>query len=147
MGSAVLAHVHQRFLHNAHQFPAGSWRKRNFLQLRDEAHIDAGVSGKTFYEFGHKVKQLMRSDIDRAHALHQLAQVQNLLAQQALNALKFVGLRAIGAAPAQNIHLHLDTDERLDRGVMQLASDPGPLGRAGSRAERAKQIHRIQDRR
>ncbi len=129
--ATVLADVDQAFLYNPHQFPAGSRRKRNFLQIGDEAYGNASVSGEAFHEIGNKVKKLMRSDVDRTHSVHQVAKVQDLVPQQTLDAFQFPGNHwIVMVTTTQHIDLHFDADQRLNRRVVQFARDSGAF--AGS---------------
>src|ERR1035437_3731906 len=143
--AAVFANIDQTLLHNPCQFTAGGCGKGDFLQFGDKPSGHPGVSGKTFYELGDKVKELMRPNIGRPHGLHQFAKIQDLLAQQTLDPLQLGGkLRVMGAAAAQHINLHLDTDQRLDHGVVQLARYPGAFHRSGPGTKMAKQINGVQ---
>src|ERR1019366_8015049 len=143
--TAMFPNIDQTLLHHSCQLAAGSGGKGNFLQFGHKPGGHSGVSGKTFYDLGNKVKKLVRPNIGRPHGLHQLAQVQDLLAQQTLDPPQFQGeFRIIGATPAQHVNLHLDADQRLDHGVVQLARHPCPFNRPGTRTKTAKQINRIQ---
>src|ERR1035437_1443224 len=143
--TAVFPNIDQTLLHYPCQLAAGGGGEGDFLQFGYKLGCNTRISGKTFYELGNKVKELMGPDIRWPHGLDQFAEVQDLLAQQILDPLQLQGeLRIIGAVTAQHVDLHLDTDQRLEHRVVQLARHPGPLNRPGTRTKTAKKIDRIQ---
>src|SRR5271165_4380567 len=146
LGTAVLSNVDQPFLHHPDEFPAGGGRKRHLFQFRHEPRIDSSIAAKTFYDLGHKVKELIGADFDWPHALHQFPQIQHLFAEQVLDAVQFRSLgAAVGTAP-QHIDLHLNANERLNRSVMQFPRHAGPFHCARARPQPPEQVNRIKSR-
>src|SRR5712691_15050 len=86
---AVLAHVDQALLHNPQEFPANLIRHFQPLGVGDETGEDSRLALKSFHCIAHHAEESSSVHIDRLHLLHQFPQLQDLLAQQTLNPVKF----------------------------------------------------------
>src|SRR5579859_2048983 len=85
-GTAMLSYIHQRFLHNPQYFAAYALWHVQFFKVRYESGIDAGLALKTFDRIFQYAEQPLRVDVNSLHQLHQFPQLQDFLAQKALNA-------------------------------------------------------------
>src|SRR5690242_2757127 len=145
--ATMLANVHQRFLHDTHQFSTHTRRKFYLLQRADELRGDASFAAKALNDIGHVIEELPTFQVNGTHLLHEGAQVEHLLAQQLPDVLesadKMLSVRRLCRLTPQNIDLHLHCDQRLDGAVVQLASDPGALQRTCTRAQPPQQINRV----
>ena len=137
---AVLAHVLQRLLHDAPDLTAHAGREVHVL----DGAVEDGPDPRVAPEAGHgrveEAHQLLRRDLDGLQPLHGVAQLEDLAAQQALHPREVRRERQPGLvrAPAHDVDLHLDRDERLDRAVVQLARDARPLHGPDARAHAAQ---------
>ena len=109
-------------------------------RVRVLEHLRVELLVHAFYEFGHKVKKLMRPDVQRAHSLHQFAKVQDLMAKQFrwMRPKRSARQPRIRVAAAKHVDLHFNADEQTGRPyrAAALACDPGALGCAGTRTGR-----------
>ena len=81
--------------------------------------------------------------VDRFHLLHQFPQLEHFLAQQALDAAQFAahhGWRGLGLTP-QNVHLHLDRNQRLHRAIVQFPRKARALRRSRPASQPVQQIN------
>src|SRR5207249_7411285 len=143
---AVLADVYERLLDDTRHLPSQVLRKGDFLELGNERGGDSRLAAELINHLSHGIKELPAVELHRLYSLDQVADVQDLLTQAAVDAPEFVG-HANGVdgsfLAAQHRDLHFDADEGLNDPVVEFPRDPGPLHRHGTGAEAAQAVDRV----
>src|SRR5207249_5864507 len=146
---AMLTDVHQRLLQDARQLVHQVSRQSDLPDVGDEPGANTGVAAKLVNNQGQAIRELPAVQLERFHALDQVAHVQYLLPQPTVDATEFVG-HAGGVARSLTVgrgNLHFDADESLNDSVVEFPRDPGPLHRHGAGAEAAQAVDGVNRRR
>src|SRR5438094_2604159 len=146
---AMLADVHQRLLQDARQLVHQVSRQSDLPDVGDEPGANTGVAAKLVNNQGQAIRELPAVQLERFHALDQVAHVQYLLPQATVDAPESIG-HAGGVARSLTVgcgDFHFNADEGLDDPVVEFARDPGPLHRHGAGTQAAQTVDAVNRRR
>src|SRR5439155_5212577 len=146
---AMLADVHQRLLQDARQPVHQVSRQSDLPDVGDEPGANTGVAAKLVNNQGQAIRELPAVQLERVHALDQVAHVQYLLPQATVDAPESIG-HAGGVARSLTVgcgDFHFNADEGLDDPVVEFARDPGPLHRHGAGTQAAQTVDAVNRRR
>src|SRR3989442_166324 len=135
--AAVLAHVHERFLHDARDLAAGLRRQRNPIELGHELRGNPGFALESLDHVFQGVDELVGTEVARLQPLNQLAEADDLLFQKPVEASELAcdARRFFDDLQAQRSQLNLHAHDRLDDAIVKFARNSRALDRRGARAQ------------